>query len=82
MSTDKHFDLRHENDQFELQASWKGFDNEDSTWELTNNMHEDIPTMLNRLLDVHPDKDLVYTALLEERLCSPDATPASISKCL
>ena len=43
--------------QWEVQARWRGFSHEEPTWEPLDNMHKDIPEMLNKFLKSFSDKD-------------------------
>lgn len=47
---------------YEVQAEWRGFDDEDPTWEPVSVIHEDVPDKLSKFFDTHPDKNLVLKA--------------------
>jgi len=58
-------DLRFNDDTgvYELKAKWRGFDDEEPTWEPFSNMQEDIPDMLPKFLRTFHNQDLVNDAL-------------------
>lgn len=47
---------------YEICCKWRGFNNEEPTWEPFNIINEDVPEMLSTLLDAFPDQDLVKAA--------------------
>lgn len=47
---------------YEVQCKWRGFANEEPTWEPFSTMREDITDMLERFLASHPSQDLVRAA--------------------
>ena len=52
-------------ERYEVQVKWKGFDDEEPTWEPLSVMQEDIPVMLKKFLEDYHDKNLVQAALSE-----------------
>ena len=48
--------------QWEVQVRWKGFDDDEPTWEPILNIAEDISDMLNAFLDKHHEKANVAKA--------------------
>jgi len=49
-------------ERFEVQAKWRGFDEEEPTWEPFANLKEDIPDMLEKFLKKFPDQAMVRRA--------------------
>ena len=48
--------------QYEIQVKWLGFDYEELTQEPVAVMQEDIPAVLERFFQQHPDQKLVAAA--------------------
>ena len=62
--------LRYNEDQdrYEVQVQWKGFDYEDPTWEPFLTLQEDIPDLMATFLQDYPDHTLVQKALQHRTL--------------
>lgn len=52
-----------ESSTWEVQAKWRGFDDEEPTWEPLIIMHEDIPDMLREFLQSYPAREDASAAL-------------------